>query len=105
MTKEEILERIIANEISASEINTILYNALLVISWIELIALETDELFYLQIKPILDEFRMGNEKARKGLALTDLLAREGIQQSKGLTEMKAKKDNIVQFPPWGIKMK
>jgi len=105
MTREEILKRFIANEISGEDANSIIYNALLLLSWIEMIALENNPDFYVQVKPILDSFRESDKKVESCLVLTNLLAKSGIAASKSPVQTKAKKDNIIAFPPWGIKMK
>ncbi len=70
-----------------------------------MIALENSPDFYVQVKPILDSFRNSDSKIESCLTLTDLLAKDGIAASKGSVPVKAKKDNIIAFPPWGIKMK
>ncbi len=101
MTKEEILERIIANEISGVEANRLLYDSFLLISWMEIIAVKTDHKFHLLIKPLIEAYKNNNPKARKGLELTDLLAMGAIEVVKD----KVREDNIIPFPPWGIKMK
>lgn len=106
MTKEEILERMIANEITGEEANLILYNSFLLISWIEAIAIETDPLFHTRINPFINSFMKVNPKATAGLIITDLMAKEGILSLRESSkEEKAKKNNIIDFPPWGIKMR
>ena len=103
MTREEILERLIAQQIDGEKANTILYNSFLLISWLEEIAKEHSE-YYIQAKPLFDHFRSNNLAAGNCLALTDLLALHGITRARSSLK-KAQKDNIIQFPPWGIKLK
>ncbi len=104
MKKEEILERMIANDISGDEANLILYNSFLIISWMELILKMNHEEAYRETKPFIDNFRGGNITVQKGLSLTDLLAEEGLRRGDNKPE-KAKRDNIISFPAWGIKLK
>lgn len=94
----------IANDISGEEANLILYNAFLIISWLELLLGLNHEEAYIQLKPFIDNFRGGNVVTQRGLALTDLLAKEGLVKSNQIP-IKAKRDNIINFPPWGIKLK
>ena len=73
------------------------------ISWLEEIAKDHGD-FYIQSRPLFDHFRSHNTSAAGCLALTDLLALDGITRAR-FQPIKAEKDNIIPFPPWGIKLK
>lgn len=103
MTKEEMLERIIDTKIAVEEITTILYNSFLIIAWVEAVAKKNPD-FYISIKPLLDSYRTNNPGAQESLMIADLLAEEGVRRASAKSPEKAKKDNIIAFPPWGIKL-
>ena len=99
MTKEQILERLIEKEISGENANRLLRNLFLYFSWLELLLMKEDPDFYELYKDIFDYFRGDSELVRKVLKLTDSMARDGVS----LKTEKANKDNILFFPPFGIK--
>lgn len=100
MTKEEILERLIEKEISGEEANRLLRNLFLYFSWIEALLKEESPDFYDLYKDIFDSFRGDSDTVRRILKLSDSLAKDGVR----IKTEKANKDNILFFPPFGIKL-
>lgn len=103
MTQNEILLEMIKRQLSPETINSILYNCIITIAWMDTIIEDHAQELKDPMSDIIINLSNTDESISQMIYIAKKIARDVLRD--GSIPIKATKDNIIFFPPWGIKQK